>query len=105
MEFIKVKNRIQSTLEKLPPGKLEIALTFLELLEKTGEEESRKFLIHPGFVEYYQHEKHVRIGKAAGRGLCNKEMPEEKHKKGYVGKPVQPGEFSDWEDEQIWPDE
>ncbi|RLC12146.1 MAG: hypothetical protein DRI57_18035 [Deltaproteobacteria bacterium] len=105
MEFTKVKNRIQSTLEKLPPGKLEIALTFLEFLEKTGKEESRKFLLFPGFVEYYQHEKNIRIGKVASPEVSNKKKLEEKHRKGYMEKPVQPGEFSDWEDEQIWPDQ
>lgn len=29
---------------------------------------------------------------------------EEKHRKGYMKKPVKPGEFSDWEDEQVWID-
>ncbi len=104
MESVKVKNRIQSTLENLPPAKLEIALAFLELLERTGEEESRNFLIAPGFAEY-QHEKNIRIGKTAGQEVFHKETPEEKHRKGYMENPVHPGEFSDWEDEQIWPDE
>jgi metal-responsive CopG/Arc/MetJ family transcriptional regulator len=27
---------------------------------------------------------------------------EQKHREGYARKPVTPGEFSDWEDEQIW---
>jgi metal-responsive CopG/Arc/MetJ family transcriptional regulator len=27
---------------------------------------------------------------------------EQKHRKGYARKPVTPGEFSDWEDEQLW---
>lgn len=30
---------------------------------------------------------------------------EEKHKQGYLNKPVQAGEFSNWEDEQAWGDE
>lgn len=29
---------------------------------------------------------------------------ERKHKEGYLLKPVQVGEFSDWEDEQVWPE-
>lgn len=29
---------------------------------------------------------------------------ERKHREGYKRYPVQPGELSDWEDEQIWPD-
>jgi metal-responsive CopG/Arc/MetJ family transcriptional regulator len=29
---------------------------------------------------------------------------ERRHRAGYESKPVQPGEFSDWEDEQVWPD-
>jgi len=27
---------------------------------------------------------------------------ERKHREGYARKPVEPGEFSDWENEQIW---
>ncbi len=33
----------------------------------------------------------------------NKQELEKKHKEGYLLKPVKPGEFSDWEDEQVWP--
>ena len=29
---------------------------------------------------------------------------ERRHRAGYEKKPVQPGEFSDWEDEQVWGD-
>ncbi len=29
---------------------------------------------------------------------------ERKHKEGYLLNPVQAGEFSDWEDEQVWPE-
>lgn len=29
---------------------------------------------------------------------------ERKHREGYERKPVEPGEFSDWEDEQVWGD-
>jgi metal-responsive CopG/Arc/MetJ family transcriptional regulator len=39
--------------------------------------------------------------RAALTQLRNREM-EEKHRAGYARKPVQPGEFSDWENEQIW---
>ena len=28
---------------------------------------------------------------------------ERKHREGYLLKPVEPGEFSDWEEEQVWP--
>lgn len=28
---------------------------------------------------------------------------EQRHREGYTRYPVQPGEFSDWEDEQVWP--
>ena len=27
---------------------------------------------------------------------------EQKHREGYARRPVTPGEFSDWEDEQVW---
>jgi len=32
------------------------------------------------------------------------EKLEQKHRKGYLQHPVTPGEFSDWEDEQVWCD-
>ena len=28
---------------------------------------------------------------------------EQRHQRGYVRQPVKPGEFSDWEDQQVWP--
>ena len=28
---------------------------------------------------------------------------EQRHREGYARHPVQPGEFSDWEGEQVWP--
>jgi hypothetical protein len=31
-----------------------------------------------------------------------REELEKRHKEGYLLKPVIPGEFSDWEDEQVW---
>jgi hypothetical protein len=34
----------------------------------------------------------------------NQKELERKHKEGYLLKPVEPGEFSDWEDEQVWPE-
>jgi len=34
----------------------------------------------------------------------NKGKLERKHREGYLLKPVKPGEFSDWEDEQVWPE-
>lgn len=37
---------------------------------------------------------------ALGR-LREREL-ERRHRAGYEKKPVQPGEFSDWEDEQVW---
>ena len=29
---------------------------------------------------------------------------ERRHRRGYETKPVRPGEFDDWEKEQVWPD-
>jgi hypothetical protein len=29
---------------------------------------------------------------------------ERQHREGYERQPVEPGEFSDWEDEQVWSD-
>ena len=39
--------------------------------------------------------------RAALAQMRHKAM-EQKHREGYARKPVTPGEFSDWEDEQIW---
>lgn len=39
--------------------------------------------------------------KEALAKLREREM-ERKHRKGYMKNPVQPGEFSDWETEQVW---
>ena len=35
----------------------------------------------------------------------NQEELERKHREGYLLNPVKPGEFSDWEDEQVWIEE
>jgi metal-responsive CopG/Arc/MetJ family transcriptional regulator len=40
----------------------------------------------------------------AALALQQEQELERKHQAGYTRKPVQPGEFSDWEDEQVWPD-
>ena len=32
------------------------------------------------------------------------EALEEQHRRGYEQQPVRPGEFEDWETEQVWPD-
>ena len=32
------------------------------------------------------------------------EALEEQHRRGYEQHPVRPGEFDDWETEQVWPD-
>ncbi|HSK78853.1 MAG TPA: CopG family transcriptional regulator [Thermoanaerobaculia bacterium] len=42
------------------------------------------------------------LHEALGR-LREREL-ERQHKADYEKKPVQPGEFSDWEDEQVWGD-
>ena len=39
--------------------------------------------------------------RAALAQFHSREM-ESKHRAGYARKPVEPGEFSDWEDEQVW---
>lgn len=41
--------------------------------------------------------------RAALEDLREREL-ERQHRAGYERKPVQPGEFSDWEDEQVWVD-
>ncbi|HVR09734.1 MAG TPA: ribbon-helix-helix protein, CopG family [Thermoanaerobaculia bacterium] len=41
--------------------------------------------------------------RAALAGARDHEL-EERHRLGYQRHPVKPGEFADWEDEQVWPD-
>jgi predicted transcriptional regulator len=41
--------------------------------------------------------------RAALANLQEREM-ENRHRAGYERKPVEPGEFSDWENEQVWGD-
>jgi metal-responsive CopG/Arc/MetJ family transcriptional regulator len=41
--------------------------------------------------------------RAALSDLRQREL-ERRHREGYAKKPVQPGEFSDWEADQAWPD-
>ena len=41
--------------------------------------------------------------RAALANLREREL-EQKHRKGYEKKPVQPGEFDIWDREQVWPD-
>lgn len=38
------------------------------------------------------------------KGPDNIRELEEKHRQGYMKKPVMQGEFSDWEEEQAWPE-
>jgi len=42
--------------------------------------------------------------RAALAQMARQEM-EQRHREGYRRKPVQRGEFSDWEDEQVWVDD
>lgn len=41
--------------------------------------------------------------RAALERIREKEK-ENRHRQGYIQKPVKPGEFRDWEDEQVWSD-
>jgi len=41
--------------------------------------------------------------RAALAGAQEREL-EERHRLGYQRQPVAPGEFGDWEAEQVWPD-
>lgn len=36
--------------------------------------------------------------------LLRRQEQEERHRAGYQRQPVQTGEFSDWNDDQVWPD-
>ena len=38
----------------------------------------------------------------AALAQVRRQAMEQKHREGYARRPVTPGEFSDWEDEQVW---
>lgn len=47
------------------------------------------------------------LGGGSGRVLRDalvriEREDQERHREGYVRHPVQPGEFDDWDDEQVW---
>jgi len=63
MELVEIKNRIQDTIKRLPPQKLEIALDFLEDLKQSDEAETDVLLNEPGFLEEYRQAKEdIRTG-------------------------------------------
>jgi len=68
MELAEIKSDIQSTIEELSPGKLEIVLEFLRELRETGEEETRLLLSKPGFIEDCREAKEdIRTGNTISR--------------------------------------
>ena len=44
----------------------------------------------------------ARAALRAALARVTSEEEERRHRSGYERKPVRPGEFSDWEDEQVW---
>ena len=46
----------------------------------------------------------TRTALRAALARAASEEEERRHRSGYEHEPVRPGEFSDWEDEQIWVD-
>ena len=44
----------------------------------------------------------ARVALRAALERVRIEAMERKHRQGYQQKPVRPGEFSDWEEEQVW---
>ncbi|MCE2485213.1 MAG: ribbon-helix-helix protein, CopG family [Desulfurellaceae bacterium] len=46
----------------------------------------------------------ARAALRAALAYAASEEEERRHRSGYERKPVRPGEFSDWEDEQVWVD-
>ena len=46
----------------------------------------------------------TRLALRAALACATREEEERRHRSGYERKPVRPGEFSDWENEQVWVD-
>ena len=54
-------------------------------------------------IEQFKKIKHGKILLEIELIEQNQKELERKHREGYLLKPVEPGEFNDWEDEQVWP--
>ena len=64
MEPMEIKNKIHNAIDGLPLKKLQIALAFLQDLQKSDEHETQALLSEAGFIDDYRQAKEdIRTGK------------------------------------------
>ena len=64
MGTVEIKNKIHSTIDNLPPEKLDAIIAFLEDLQLSSEDETAMLMSDPGFVkDYKQAKEDIRTGK------------------------------------------
>ena len=64
MGTTETRSRIHSTVDNMPPEKLDAVLSFLEDLQRSCEDETTMLMSDPGFIKDYQDAKEdIRTGK------------------------------------------
>jgi len=64
MGTVEIRNRIQDTINHMPPEKLDAVLSFLKDLQRSSEDETAMLMSDPNFIKDYQKAKEdIRTGK------------------------------------------
>ncbi|MCK5233167.1 MAG: hypothetical protein KAR13_23055 [Desulfobulbaceae bacterium] len=64
MGTLEIKNQIHSTIDNMPPEKLDAIIAFLEDLRLSSEDETAMLMSEPDFMKDYQDaKKDIRFGK------------------------------------------
>ena len=64
MGTVEIRNRIQDTINRMPPEKLNAVLSFLKDLQRSSEDETAMLMSYPNFMKDYQKAKEdIRTGK------------------------------------------
>ena len=64
MDTLEIKNKIHSTIDNMPPEKLDAIIAFLKDLQLSSEDETAMLMSEPGFMKDYQDaKKNIRSGK------------------------------------------
>lgn len=65
MGTVETRTRIHSTIDTMPPEKLDAVLSFLDDLQRSSEDETARLMSDPGFMRDYREAKEdIRTGKA-----------------------------------------
>lgn len=64
MGTVETRNKIHSTVDNIPPEKLDAVLAFLDDLKRSSEDETAMLMSDPGFMKDYREAKEdIRTGK------------------------------------------